>query len=99
MDIFDKYPELKAKFETLCQTRRDEILSRMVETDSEYDKLSRKRADASMALKEAIDGTDADTLFEIYAGAVYAQEIYELDSVYKQALFDALGTLVEQELL
>jgi hypothetical protein len=100
MDTLDRYPGLKEKIEILCRTRRDEILAHMVEADSEYDRLNRERADASMALKNAIDGTDADALFETYSDAVYAQEVYELDAVYKQAtIVDTLETLKTQGLL
>jgi hypothetical protein len=99
MDIFVRYPELKEKFGTLCQSRRNEILAHMMETDSKYDELSQKRADASMVLKEVIDDTEADVLFEAYSDAVYAQEVYELDAVYKQAFCDALNALKEQGIL
>lgn len=99
MDILNRRPELKDTFETLCRTRRDEILAQMVKTDGAYDQISRARADASMALKRAVGGTDADGLFEGYTDAVYAQEAYELDAVYKQALRDALEVLEERGLL
>ena len=93
MDIFTKHPNVKGAFEALCLTRRDEILTQMLKTDSNYDKLIKKRADSSMALKKSISGTNADILFEAYSDAVYAQEIYELDIIYKQALYDALDLL------
>jgi hypothetical protein len=99
MDITDKHPKLKEKLETLCQTRRDEILSRLVDADREYNELRRKRADASMELKKAIGGTEADELFETYSDTVYAQEVYELDAVYKQATIDVLAILENQVLL
>jgi hypothetical protein len=99
MDILDRYPELKEKFETLCQTRRDEILACLVDSDSEYDNLSQKRVDASMALKTAISELEADKLFEVYTDTVYDQEIYEIDAVYKQAWIDALEAMKEKGLL
>lgn len=79
--IFFKYPELEKQFETLCKTRRNEILSHIVETDNEYENLRCKRADASMALKNALDSTNAGSLLEEYSDAVYEQEIYELDAI------------------
>jgi hypothetical protein len=99
MDIIDRYPKLKEKLESLCQTRRDEILACLVDTNSEYEKLNRERADASMALKNAIEGTAADELFEEYSDAVYAQEVYELDVVYRQATIDVLKVLENREVL
>lgn len=97
MEFLDRYPKLAEQLELLCKTRRDEILAHMIETDKEYEQLRAKRADASMALKNAFYSTDE--LFEEYSDAVYAQEVYELDAVYRQALYDALNALKEQGLL
>jgi hypothetical protein len=89
MEILEKYPHLKTQFEALYENRRNEILNQMLETDTEYIRLRGKRADASMALKRAIDDSKA-YLLENYADSVLAHEIYELDSVYKQAVCDTL---------
>ena len=81
------------KLNTLCPTRRDEILAQMIKTDGKYDKLRKKRAETSMALKKAISSAGADALFESYSDAVYAQEFYELDAIYRQALRDVSEAL------
>lgn len=99
MDFFDKYSKLEKQFEILCRTRRDEILSHIIETDSEYESLRRNRADASMVLKEVLGRSNADRLFEEYSDAVYAQEVYELDTIYRQALYDALEAVRNQGIL
>ena len=99
MDIFDKYPELKKKIEALYELRRNEILSHMVETDDVYNDLCRKRADTSMAVKLALAGIGADALFEEYSDAVYAQEIYELDAIYRRAFYDTVEILKELGLI
>lgn len=99
MNILNRYPELAKQFETLCKIRRNEILSYMIETDAVYENLCHKRADTSMALRDADDGSDADSLLEAYSDAVYAQEVYELDALYRQGFLDALTTLYEQGLL
>ncbi len=44
-----------------------------------------------MALKEALCGEDA--LFEAYSDAIYAQETFELDAVYRQAIHDVVNML------
>ena len=99
MGNLNKHPEIAARFETLRSTRRDEILSEMVETDKEYNKLRQNRADASMALKAALEGEGQHALLEAYSDAVYAQEVYELDAVYKQALRDAINVFEEHGLI
>ena len=99
MEIFDKYPELAKKFEMLCLTRRNEILESMLETDSEFKKLCGERADSSMALKNAFGDVKLNVLYEKYSDSVYAQEVYELDAMYKQAFCDALFAIREQGLL
>jgi len=99
MDIFDKYPEVKKRFEVQCQTRRNEILTHMLETDNGYKELCRERSNASMTLKNSLIGQEANVLFEKYSDAVYAQEVYELGAIYKQAFMDALIILQDQCLL
>jgi len=100
MDILVKYPGLKSKLEKLSQTRRDEILNSMLETDSGYKKLTENRVHASMALKNTVAGSkESDMSFEAYSDAVYAQEIYELDAVYMQGFLDAVIYLYDNGLL
>lgn len=99
MEYFRSHPELEKEMETLCQTRRDEILSQMVESDSEYNELCRKRADASMALNNVLIENKKEYLLEQYSNAIFAQEVYELEAFYKQALIDTVNTLHELGLL
>lgn len=99
MEIFERYPDLAKQLEILCQTRRNEILSIMLQTDSVYKKLCQDRADISMTLKNTLIDSKADTLFEKYSDVVYAQEIYELDSIYRQAIYDILKVLDNNDLL
>jgi hypothetical protein len=97
MDILSRYPEMVAAFTQLCETRRDEILQAMTDTDDEYDRISRLRTDASMELRDRL-GEDC-SLLEKYTDAVYMQETYELDAVYRQGFLDALDALTERGLL
>lgn len=100
MDIFEKYPEVKKQFEKLLQTRRNEILDHILETDEEYKKLVRERMQASMSLKNImLVDSEANILFEKYSDTIYAQEIYELEVIYKQAFIDAIIVCQNQELL
>ena len=100
MKIFAQYPELnlKERLEELCENRRNEILTEMLESDGEYVKLRDERADTSMALREILDEKDVG-LFEKYSDAVYAHEIHELDAVYRQATADTLKLLQESGLI
>lgn len=93
MSFLEKYPALIKRIDALCQTRRHEILSHMTETDIAYESLFDARATASMELKSAVVDTAADRLFEQYADAVYAQEVYELYAIYRQGIFDILDVL------
>ena len=97
MDILLKYPEMAAEFTQLCQTRRNEILQAMVDTDEDYSRIRRLRTDTSMALRNRLED-DCD-LLENYSDAVYMQESYELDAVYRQGFLDALDTLAKRGLL
>lgn len=95
MDVFNRHPELKKLFEENFKTKPYEILTDMLQTDKVYAELCRNRADKSMDLKKLLTDTAADTMFEAYSDAVYAQEVYELDCIYRQAFSDALKILKE----
>ena len=100
MDILNRYPELKNKLEQLLQTRRDKILDYLLETDEKYRELTKKRIQSSMALKNIVAGLkEPDKVFEEYSDAVFAQEIYELEAVYKQGFIDAVVDLYDNGLL
>ena len=90
MESIEKHSELIEQLSELFKTRRNEILTEMLITDGEYKRLCEERADASMALKNAVVGTEAARLFEEYSDTIFAQEVYELDSIYKQAVYDIL---------
>ena len=92
MEYLEKYPYLKKPIEAMFENRRNEILNQMLEADSKYLELSKKRAKTSHDLLETLDDTQAE-LFEQYSDSIYAQEIYELDSLYKQAVNDTLNLL------
>jgi len=99
MDILNKYPELKNKLEFLLQTKRNEILSQLLESNNEYKTLCNERTQASMAVKNMLAGSESDILFEVYSDAIYAQEVYELNSVYRQGFIDAIIALQEEKQL
>lgn len=90
------YRDFDERIESLCQTRPGEILSRIVKSDAVYEALRRARASASMALKKVLESPETDALFEAYSDAVYAQEGYELNAVYKHGMYDALDMLKNQ---
>ena len=99
MEIFKRFPELENRIEKLCQMRCDEILANMLEHDIDYKRLVDKRTEASMALKNAVKGTEANDLFEKYADIICEQETYEQDSLYKQAVHDVLDIIKDLGLL
>ena len=98
MEALQKYPNIKKRIESLYESRCNEILSRMIEVDNEYARLRNERADASMALREILDEVGIG-LVEKYSDSVYAQEVNELDEIYKQATIDVLNILHESKLL
>lgn len=98
MDYMEKYPELRLQFKSLCENRRNEILTHMLEVDDEYTKLRNKRADAGVALRESLDNSKVH-LYEDYSDALFAHEIYELDTIYRQAVSDTLNILKETGLI
>ena len=99
MKSLEKHPDVKNRLDLLCESRCDEILTQMLENDSEYNRLFDKRSDASMALKNAIIGTEADELLEEYTDAVIEQEVYEQNTLYRQAVNDVLAVLRDCGLL
>jgi len=98
IEILEKYPILKNQFESLYENRRNEILNQMMESDSEYIKLSSERANASKALRAVLDDKTAE-LFEKYSDSLHVHEIHEIDAVYKQAVCDALTILQRNGLI
>jgi len=97
MDIFIQYPEIAEIFNQLYKTRRNEILQEMVETDAQYDALRRTRTKTSMLLRSALP--NGSKLLEAYTDAVFAQECYELDALYRQGFLDTMEILKKRGLL
>jgi len=77
------------EFEKLCVTRREEIINNLLKSDTTYQKLTHKRAITSQAVMDALNNQGMLILFEAYSDAIYAQEVYELEAVYKEAFHDA----------
>jgi hypothetical protein len=98
MEILINYPAIKEQLESLCRSRRNEILSELLEGDSEYKRLCIERANASMILRKSLDDKMAK-LFEVYSDCLYAQDVFELDLIYRQAIFDTLKILAENNLI
>ena len=98
MKILANNPIVKEQLESLCGSRRNEILTELLENDSEYKRLCTERTNASMVLREALDNKTVK-LFEAYSDCLYAQDVFELDLMYRQAMFDTLKTLAENNLI
>lgn len=98
MEFLEKTPALKKQFEALYENRQNEILSEILKKDEGYIKLNNERAEASTALREVLDD-EAMELFEKYSDSLYAHEIYEIDTVYRQAVLDTLTLLQENGMI
>jgi len=92
MEFLNKHPELTKKIESFCKNRRNEILSEILEIDEKYKNLCYERAKTSMSLKELLNETGI-LLLEKYSDSIYAQEVYELEVLYRQAVYDILNIL------
>ena len=92
-EIFNKFPTLKAHFEELCTKRRCEITDELIKTDEEYNSLVKNRAETSQVVLEILAEHGMSDRFEIYSDAVYAEEVYESDVIYKEAFLDAIETM------
>ena len=92
-EILKKYPAVKGVFKKMCATRRDEITNMMLESDAKYQGLTHCRAEASRALLDVLTRhSEADKL-EAYSDAIYAEEVYELNAVYREAFLDAIEAM------
>ncbi|MCL2197423.1 MAG: hypothetical protein FWB80_00720 [Defluviitaleaceae bacterium] len=88
--ILSKYPSINAELETLCTTRRDEIIDNLLKRDKDYQSLTKRRADTSQEVLEVLKSHDKADLFEAYSDAIYEEEVYELSVIYKEAFLDAV---------
>jgi hypothetical protein len=98
-EILKKYPAIKTSFEDLCDTRREEIINELLMSDTDYQLLTQRRADTSEAVLRILSEQGATDPFESYSDAVYAEEVYELDVIYREAFFDAVETMERMKIL
>jgi hypothetical protein len=68
-----------------------EFLNELRKSDAEYKKLCDVRADYSTALKKAAVAAGVDDLFEQYSDSIFAQEVYELEIVYRQGFTEGVA--------
>jgi len=98
-EILVRYPSIKVGFEELCATRCYEILDELLRTDTDYQALTQQRANTSQIILDILNNHDAVKQFEAYSSAVYAEEVYELDVIYREAFLDAVEMIERQKLL
>jgi len=98
VEILSKYPSINASFKALCATRRDEIIDKLLQSDTDYHELTRQRAETSQVVLNILSKYGMEGHFEAYSDAVFAEEVYELDVIYKEAFLDAVEVM-EQEIL
>ncbi|MCL2202595.1 MAG: hypothetical protein FWB88_01455 [Defluviitaleaceae bacterium] len=94
--ILGKYPDVNAAFEKICNTRREEIINTLLASDADYQALTKHRAETSQVVLEFLRNHDMTHCFEAYSDAVFEEELYELDAIYKEAFLDAVE-LMEQK--
>lgn len=98
-DIFCRNPSIKARFEELYAMRCGEIINELLQTDDEYMALTKNRVATSQAVLKILGEHGMADYFEAYSDAVYAEEVYELDVIYKEAFLDAVEVMEKLELL
>jgi len=72
---------------TIC--RKEEIINDLLKSDPTYQALTRRRAETSQAVLDALTAQGKADLFEAYSDAIYAEEVYEQDALYNQSYLDA----------
>ena len=97
--ILSKYPVIENGFKSLCATRYAEIIDELLKSDTDYQMLTQQRAETSQAVLKILSGHGMADHFEAYSDAVYAEEVYELSVIYKEAFLDALELMERLELL
>jgi hypothetical protein len=96
-EVFEKYPFLKEGFDERCEMRREEIIDDLLKSDANYRTLTRQRADTSQVVLKILSERGMADLFEAYSDAVYAEEIYEGEMIYKSAFIDAVEMMARQK--
>ncbi|MCL1878990.1 MAG: hypothetical protein FWF80_09030 [Defluviitaleaceae bacterium] len=89
-EMYVKYPFIPEIFEKMSKHRRDEIIAEMLMSDEKYKELTRVRADTSQIVMDTFIGLGREDSFEAYSDAIYAEENYALDALYKEAFLDAV---------
>jgi len=85
-----KYPSLCANLESMCAARCDEITNELLESDTDFQAITKQRANTSQIVMNALNEHGKGELFEAYSDAIYLGEVYELNAIYKEAFFDAI---------
>jgi len=88
--ILDKYPSIELPFSELRVARRNEILEAHLAFNNEYQQLSQRRANISQVISDVMSKHNDTDTFEAYSNAVYAEDVFELDLIYKEAFLDAI---------
>ena len=96
--ILNRYPSIKEYFEKFCATRRNEIINKMIEEDIDYQVLTQRRADTSQNIFNVLNDCGRPEHFEAYSNAIYAEEVYELDYIYREAFLDAVEVIEQHGL-
>ena len=89
-NIMKKYPQLNEMIEKIKTTRREEIIENLRVNDNFYKKMLKNRSVRSVSLVEKLSEEDYDE-YERYMDLVYAQTVYELDTIYEVAFYDAIS--------
>jgi len=95
-ELLSKLPFLKEDFEKRCDERREEIIEYLLTSDETYQNLTQQRADTSQILLDTLNERGMADLFEDYSDAVYPEEIYEGNMIYRAAFLDALEIIMRQ---
>jgi len=95
-EVLSRYPTIKSTFDELYVTRCDEIIDELLEFDENYKLLNQQRADTSQIVLEFMKEHNMAEHFENYSDAMFAEELYVLNAVYKSAFIDAIEEIEKQ---
>lgn len=88
-NLKEKHHSAAAWLEKMSISRQDEIIDKLLEADTHYLELTKKRAKTSQAVLDVLIEHGKTDCFESYSDAIYAKEVYEMDIVYLEAFLDA----------
>ena len=97
--ILNKYPAVSKDFEIMRATRCSEITVELLKSDTDFQKLTQQRTSTSQTVLDALIEHGKEGLFESYSDAVYAEEVYESNEIYKEAFIDAMEMMERLGLL